>query len=431
MERFRVEPADIYTVVNKTVLNNEDRKILTMLYQPIIGPIAISLYLSLWSDLDKIEMVSNEFNHHHLITNMHMSLEEIVSARKSLEAIGLLKTYAKEDNVNYFIYELYSPLMAYEFFNHPILNVVLYNNVGKIEYEKLVKYFKRPRFNFSSFTDITTSFNEKFKSVPYTSYEMINKDIQKRNKLKLNINSNFDMNFLIASIPKYMDPDKIFTKENKELIINLSFIYDIDALKMQNILKTCINERGTINKEELRKTCQNYYEFDNGLLPTVVELTQPEYLRKPIGDNSKRAKLIYTFETISPSDLLRSKNNGDEPVKRDLALVETLIVDYKLKPGVVNVLLDYTLKVNNNKLTKSFVETIAGQWKRLKIETVEEAMALCEKEHKKYRKTNIRQTTTIKEKQEKIPEWFDKNIEKKIADNQSREEIDNLLKEFR
>ena len=112
MERFRVEPADIYTVVNKTVLNNEDRKILTMLYQPIIGPIAISLYLSLWYDLDKIEMVSNEFNHHHLITNMHMSLEEIVSARKSLEAIGLLKTYAKEDNVNYFIYELYSPLMA-------------------------------------------------------------------------------------------------------------------------------------------------------------------------------------------------------------------------------------------------------------------------------------------------------------------------------
>ena len=33
------------------------------------------------------------------------------------------------------------------------------------------------------------------------------------------------------------------------------------------------------------------------------------------------------------------------------------------------------------------------------VETVEEAMALCEKEHKKYRKTNIRQTTTIKEKQ--------------------------------
>ena len=60
MERFRVEPADVYTVVNKTVLNNEDRKILTMLYQPIIGPIAISLYLSLWSDLDKIEMVSNQ-----------------------------------------------------------------------------------------------------------------------------------------------------------------------------------------------------------------------------------------------------------------------------------------------------------------------------------------------------------------------------------
>ena len=68
-------------------------------------------------------------------------------------------------------------------------------------------------------------------------------------------------------------------------------------------------------------------------------------------------------------ELLKSKNKGTEPTTRDLKLAETLIIDYGLKPGVVNVLIDYILKTNNNKLTRALAETIAGQWQRLKIET--------------------------------------------------------------
>ena len=64
-------------------------------------------------------------------------------------------------------------------------------------------------------------------------------------------------------------------------------------------------------------------------------------------------------------------------------LVESLMVDSGLKPAVVNVLIDYVMKINNKKLTKNFVETIAGQWKRLNIETAEDAMNEAEKECKK------------------------------------------------
>ena len=67
-----------------------------------------------------------------------------------------------------------------------------------------------------------------------------------------------------------------------------------------------------------------------------------------------------------------------------------LIIGYGLKPGVVNVLIDYILKTNNNKLTRNLAETIAGQWQRLKIETVDEAMRVAEKEHKKYKKTTFK-----------------------------------------
>lgn len=428
MEKYSLLPADSYVVINKTILHDEDRKIITSLYLPVIGIEAVMLYFTLWADLDSSQIVSKDFSHQKLVSNLRMTINEIENARYKLEAIGLIKSLVKKGNVNNYIYELYSPVSASEFLSHPILNVVLYSNIGKTEYDNLIKSFKLPRFNTSNYEDITKSFNDVFESTSLTSYDLSLEDIRKYNKLKLNINSNFDFNFLISCMPKNIDTNRVFTKDIKELIINLSFIYDIDAVKMSNIIKGCFNERGNINKEELRKSSRNYYQFDNGgILPTLIDNSQPEYLRKPIGDTSKRAKMIYTFETISPRELLIKKNNGNDPTRRDLKLVEDLLVDYKLKPGVVNVLIDYILNVNERKLTRALVETLAGEWQRLGIETVEEAMNTAEKEHKKRGKKVIK--TEVKNS--KTPLWFDKDITKdKISDGEENQ-LEELLKEYK
>ena len=421
-------PADSYLVVNKTIITEEDKKILNTLYLPITGPLAIMLYMILLDDLDKFQLISDSSTHAKLLSKLHISTSELSEARNVLEAIGLLKTYLKTDTINNYIYELYSPVSAHEFFSHPIFNIVLYNNVGKKEYDNLVAYYKNARINKDGYTEITHSFSEVFDVTPCTSSTMSSENIRKYNKLKLNINSSFDINFLIESVSKNIDR-KVFTKDLQELIISLAFLYDIDVTRMQNILRTCLNERGTINREELRKTCRNHYQFDHsGLLPTVIEHAQPEYLRKPIGDNSNIAKMIYTFETISPYDFLKSKHQDGEPPKRDIKLLEDLIVDYKLKPGVVNVLVDYVLRTYDKKLTRARVETIAGEWSRNKIETVEEAMEIAKKTHKSsIKKTNIKSPLVEKE----VPVWFNQNIEANSATDEERKAIEEMLKEYR
>ena len=106
--------------------------------------------------------------------------------------------------------------------------------------------------------------------------------------------------------------------------------------------------------------------------------------------------MIYTFENINPYQLLKAKYKGAEPTDRDKRLIESLLVDQKLNPGVVNVLISYVLKTNNQQLKKSYVETIAGQWKRLNIETVEEAMDITEKEHKKLKRLITNKTEKVK-----------------------------------
>ena len=80
MNNISILPADSYIVINNTILQENDTKILTMLYQPIIGITAINLYLTLCLDLDNNQFMSIENSHHHLMTNMRMNLSDIVVA---------------------------------------------------------------------------------------------------------------------------------------------------------------------------------------------------------------------------------------------------------------------------------------------------------------------------------------------------------------
>jgi len=427
MNSINVVPADLYIVINKSIITEKDKKIVSMLYQPIIGHVAVALYYTLISDLIGDELMSDRKTHHYLMSRMQLSLDDIVEAREKLEAIGLLKTHFKKDNVNQFIYSLYSPLEANEFLNHPILNIVLYNNLGNKEYEKVVNYFKIPNINLRGFDDITKSFDEVFRSVSGTVMEKSN-NYYKKESNDLVIKTEIDFNLLEDSY------NKSLTNDLKELITNLAYIYKLNTTEMIGIIDSSLNDKKSIDRTLLRKNCRDFYKFDNsGNLPTLIYNKQPEFLKKPEGDNSKWAKMVYTFENLTPYQFLKAKYGGGEPTERDMKLIENLMIDQKLNPGVINVLISYVLKTNNEKLSKSYVETIAGQWKRSKIETVEDAMKIAEKEHKKTKKMLQKSDTTkskTKENDNNLPVWFNNEQDVVKTTDSDNEELDKILNEL-
>ena len=421
-----VLPADSYIVVNKTIITEVDKQILIDLYQPIIGNKAVSLYLTLFNDLERNAFVTGEFTHHHLLSVMQMPLKDIVFAREKLEGIGLLKTYFKNGSVNNYVYLLYGTLTANEFFNHPIFNMVLYNNVGKLEYNKLVSRYKLPRVVLKDYEDISLKFDEVYTSVPVNSF-FNNDEIISRKKGEVLFKDVVDFELLISGLDNSIISDRAFNKDVRNLINNLSFLYNSDISTMQGLIRTCINEKGLIDRDLLRKGARNFYQFENsGNLPTIVHYSQPEYLKSPSGDTSKRGKMIYTFENTNPYQFLKSKYKNGKVVTRDLQIVENLLLDLKLSPGVVNVLLDYVLRVNNKKLNKSFIETIASHWKRLGIETVPEAMNACIKEHKKSSKKGVK----VNKSEEKVPDWFNQTVEKK-SDSKEEEELAKMINSYK
>ncbi len=422
MENVTLLPADRYVIFNKTILTDFDKDVLITFYEPIIGHLAISLYLTLWNDLDGMNQVSRELNHHHLMSILKCPLPIIKEAREAIEAVGLLKTYFKSGDINNYIYELYSPLTPQEFLNHPILNVVLYNNIGATEYEYLKKRYQKLKIDTKDYLDITKKLDEVYISqsdIPV--FEGIERSIN-----DIDCSDQVDFDLIISSIPKGIINERAFNKKTKELINQLAFIYKIDSLKMMELIRSVLNEYGMIDKEALRQAARKMYQFNNGALPTLIYRSQPEYLKTPVGDNSMRGKIIGLFESINPVDFLRNKYRGVKPTNADIKIIEMLVIDLEMPPAVVNVLLDYVLRKNNNRLSRAYIETIAGQWKRAGLKNASEAMDFAEKENAKFNKKLATNKNNIKD-----PVWLNKDNQKEELTEEEQKEIEDLFKEFK
>lgn len=418
--------ADTFIVTNKTVLSNNDLSILLNLYQPLVGNEAISLYYTLWSYLDKTETISSEWTHQHLLTNMQITVSEIDDARVKLEALGLIKTYVKKGNVNSYVYEMYSPISASDFINNPVLASALYNAIGKLEYEKLISFYKIPSLNLREYEDITKRFSDVFEFYHGSINDNLIYDLRKNRYRSIELLSKIELNTIFSLIPDELLNKKTINKNLKEYIYNIAYIYNYDNDDMASLIRNSINDMHRIDKKQLRENAEKYYSFEHlGKLPSLIYKNQPEYLRKNINDDSKRSKLIYMFETTSPYDFINSKYKKGNPTATDLKIIAHLLLDLELKPGVVNVLIDYVLRINNNRLVKSYVDTIAAQWSRSNIETVEDAMNFAEMEYKRMNKKTKKSSKALK-KEEK-PDWFNQSIEENTATDEEIKELEQRI----
>ena len=97
----------------------------------------------------------------------------------------------------------------------------------------------------------------------------------------------------------------------------------------------------------------------------------------PLSEEEKHFKQL---AQISPLELLSYYHKGTRIPDSDVELVEGLVRQYGLPPEVINVLLEYVLLKYDYKLPRNLVEKIAGHWKRLGIETIQDALKQARKE---------------------------------------------------
>lgn len=451
-------PIDRYLVTASGLLHEYDRKVLTFLYQPLIGSACLSLYMTLWAELEENKLWSESSTHHLLMNLLSVNLKDIYEARLKLEGIGLLKTYVKtDDSGRSFIYEIHPPLNPEQFFLDGMLNIYLYRKIGKNHFSRLKRFFsitKKPMEE--DYLEVTRAFQDVFASATPGSLQYMQEHsedleaepaqefIGRQDQKPIQIDTDtFDFEMLMAGLNESLVPQKSLTKKVKEVISNLAFLYGISPLEMKNFILGAINENDEIDIEDLRKGARDWYQFENyDQLPSLINRTQPAVHQVQLTEpKTQEEKLIRYYETTPPIVIFKELSGGVEPSVSNLKILEEIMIKYKLPPGVVNVLIEVVLRKTDMKFTKNFVESIASHWARLKIKTVKEAMEAARKEERSFKESKKTGKSTNKKpiRTEVLPDWFEENDKENVKNQKQddteleakKRELEEMLKAFR
>ncbi|QMS85550.1 DnaD domain protein [Candidatus Xianfuyuplasma coldseepsis] len=383
---------DTFRLITYHTLDRDERNVLTLLYQPILGGDAFTLYLTLWSLIDRSTKKQTEFHHKLLYDAMRLSPRQFEQVRQKLEAIGLLVTYHNED---IYLYELKAPLTAEEFIKDGSLGAYLFSRLGKDLFDEISGLFKVTTTEKDGFTNISSTFDKVFDSLPKPIETKAN--YTSKSKAKIHINHAFDFELFLEGLSKnFVDRRKI-TNKVKEKIYNLSYVYNLDEFTMQKVFMDTVDKDRNIDLGELSKNARKWYEFDRDTIHH--EDVQPSQ------DVVSHLDMLQKCKTVTPAVILGILSNG-KPSLQELNVVERLIDNYNLSQEVINFLLVYVVGQLGEFPSYNYFDKVAVEWQRHHVSTIDDAIVVIKNRTKRMQSSkSSKQKNTIPNDIES--DWFD------------------------
>ena len=359
---------DYFEVYLASMITSNDKDVIYMLYQPILGHDAVSLYFSLYSEFKKQESVM--FSTHESLSDlMNLPLNRIQEARRTLEGIGLLRTYylKKDDQVNY-KYVLFAPKSPSDFFNDVLLKGLLVRNIGAKKANQLANMYKSKELDLEGYEEISEKFTSVFHPDLDSNAFSTNIEIDKSFKRKtMDITKEFDRGLFLDSLEKnFRIKSKAIKKVELDELSKLALLYGIEEVVLSDYVAQSVRPNG-IDFDMVKKLClrdQNYSFVGNKSFQS----------KDVYGGKSDLAKKIELMSSISAFDFLKIKQNNTSPSPSDLKLIEDLSSEFGLTSQVINPLVDYVLENYNNTLPKNLVLKIAASLVRSNINSTLDAM---------------------------------------------------------
>lgn len=362
---------------------------LSLLYQPIIGKEAFTLYMMFHALLDKTSMRSVIYPLSFLFDALKLSHNQFIEARKMLEAVGLLDTYYGDDM---YVFSLYHPQSPNGFIKDSPYASYLKETVGDARYNDLISHFTIHKVKKPSHKQLTVNFNEVFgpiKEPPPPQGTYINEQT-----LKPKIDTSIDIDMVINEIPDTLKSDRFKTKRFKEKLLEIAYLYSLDEAAMIKLLKGTI-ENKDVDFEWFKSLAADYYH------------SKPSATIKQKDNYSE-----HYFQTVHPRELLEA-TTGSKAAKSELATLERILNEIALPHEVVNVLIAYVLKELNGQFPVfEYFNKVAGTWKRNNIHTAHEAIDFIKKMKQQKKNQAASQPQSRYKKADTRPQdtnvdWFD------------------------
>ena len=365
---------DFYRVEIRYPLDEVQIDMLYYLYQPLIGSNALQLYMMLVTEGKRMRRFIAPCSLSRLLSFLSMNIIELEKAMRSLEAIGLLKSYVKhQDDMTQYVYRIYAPLSLKAFFKNQILSSLLQQSLSQEDFQKTLQYFKISLENLEGYEEVTAKFQDVFTIQHHqrgTRLLKYQEDFVSREAQ--NVKVHYDQELLYQGLADYQVNRCQLSQEDLTYAMELGYVYSVDALTLAGLIKDAMESQG-LNRPRMKQAIQKYFDVQQSSKLEEIYHKQPIQYQTQESNGSPLVLHMKYLDTLTPYELLKEKQGGKEPVYHDLMIVETLMVQLGLKPAVVNVLIEYVLGKNNNRLSKRYCEAIGASWARKKIMTAMDA----------------------------------------------------------
>lgn len=349
---MKLERNDRYQISIK--FSSDSLESLDVLFMPLIGFRAAGIYHLLYAE-GKEEKQINEIQRLLVLTGLNE--EQLQQEITVLEQNTLLKTLKRKSDglINF---ELQQPCSFRSFFKEESFARAYYKKVGEEQFKLTMEKYLSEAADNDEFVDVSA----KPKISGLDGWDDDNEDgYQKVRKLdnyfeENNIEISFDyQSFYQEPNMSFLFPDELRTAENMKYIGELATMFNLNHSKMRDIVTSCVDSDG-VNTELLYRKC-------------VREAGSSDVLSKEETDYD-----------ISPIEFLKNRQHGRSVILATKNLLTSLQTEMGLKQEVINVLVEYVLENNNNRLSRNYIETIASTWMRNGIDSKEKAFEALKEE---------------------------------------------------
>lgn len=376
-----------FNIYSSFTLSNDDVAVVSLLYAPLMGSDALMLYLGFTALLERNNLKSEALLHQDIFDIYSLTPSGFLKARLRLEGIGLLISYETKENG--YIYVLCPPLTAKNFIKDSTLGLYLYSKIQKETLEYIYNHFRIEKINKSECTNITKSFDEVYASltdneVVYEKFKYIlGRKPNKNIKLK-------DYKFDFEAFAKEINTDFLetgITRNFKEQICNLAFVYGFDETEMAGLYQDSVNRSGLYDYRLLKNKANQLFIYKRNMkAPKLIEKADTEV------ENGE----LSSYLENSPASVLLDDVYSEAPngyPEKYLQTVNEIYAGIDLPRGVLNCMILKVIKDKGGELPSvNYFKRVSESWIRDNVFSTADAIryvtTLNEKEAGKSLKTD-------------------------------------------
>ncbi|MCH3923104.1 DnaD domain protein [Limosilactobacillus sp.] len=416
------DPQAGYLVTSAVDFANFNERTFVDFYQPILGPVAFSLFYALRSQMMDRPTLADRRLQSELLVQLNAGQGMVAEGLQRLESSGMLITYHRHDaQGDVYVYELQATLTPTQFVADSLLSVLLLEEIGESRFNQLMRRAQAHRLADadSQLKDVSHHFLDTYRVDQREVVHLphVIRDAQKQvqpapAKEPRRVATDFDWPTLLQLLEGQPVIRDDLTAQ-RQLIEVEHQLYGIDEPEMARLIRLATDLASNhFDAQKFKQVVASRYQRVPGKQATVAQTKAAQSTPAVKGLTDKDRLLLKSTDNYAPVEFLQAlkEQTGGYVTAGERNVLTRLVQDGQLPSSVINVLVWYVIAdLGNATLKGNFVDAIANDWLRAGVKDGAGALMQLKKFNQAKRegapKQGTRRTYRQLQVREKMPEW--------------------------